>query len=63
MREYIEQLSYREKYRDDYLLNRDPIYRDRLFWRAQTFRHLVHRASDAGSEHFRNRLWQIFVYQ
>src|SRR5690242_1199668 len=35
-------LSARERYRDWYLHNRDPIGRDRLLWRAQTFRHLVH---------------------
>jgi hypothetical protein len=42
MQEFIKKLDYREKYRDQYLLNRDPIYKDRLLWRAQTFRHLVH---------------------
>lgn len=35
-------LGGREQYRDRYWQNRDPIYRDRLLWRAQTFRHLVH---------------------
>ena len=35
-------LAAREQYRDDYWIRRDPIYRDRLFWRAQSFRHMVH---------------------
>src|SRR5438067_10367746 len=32
----------RERYRDDYWRNNDPIIEDRLLWRAQTFRHSVH---------------------
>ena len=35
-------LELRERYRDDYWRNRDPIINDRLLWRAQTFRHTVH---------------------
>jgi hypothetical protein len=35
-------LAQRERDRDAYFLRRDPIYRDRLDWQAQTFRHLVH---------------------
>lgn len=35
-------LSIREQYRDQYWLKRDPIYQDRLLWRAQSFRHMVH---------------------
>ena len=31
-----------ERYREWYLENRDPISEDRMLWRAQTFRHLVH---------------------
>src|SRR5436309_7688936 len=31
-----------ERYREWYLKNRDPISEDRMLWRAQTFRHLVH---------------------
>jgi dolichol-phosphate mannosyltransferase len=31
-----------EHYREWYLKNRDPISEDRMLWRAQTFRHLVH---------------------
>ena len=35
-------LADRETYRDWYLLHQDPIPQDRLLWRAQSFRHLVH---------------------
>jgi dolichol-phosphate mannosyltransferase len=35
-------LAARERYRDDYWRKRDPIAEDRLLWRAQTFRHMVH---------------------
>ena len=35
-------LAVRERYRDDYWQNYDPIAADRLLWRAQTFRHTVH---------------------
>lgn len=35
-------LAAREQYRDRYGQDRDPIYDDRLLWRAQTFRHMVH---------------------
>jgi dolichol-phosphate mannosyltransferase len=35
-------LGMRERFRDDYWQRRDPISDDRLQWRAQTFRHLVH---------------------
>ena len=38
----FEALGLREEYRDDYGRRRDPIYGDRLLWRAQTFRHMVH---------------------
>lgn len=37
----IETLKIREQYRDRYWQKRDPIYLDRLLWRAQTFRHMV----------------------
>lgn len=40
--ETIETLGIREQYRDHYWRTQDPIYADRLLWRAQTFRHLVH---------------------
>ncbi|HEY8650399.1 MAG TPA: hypothetical protein VIL70_05750, partial [Chthoniobacterales bacterium] len=35
-------LAARERYRDDYWRKHDPIAADRLQWRAQTFRHIVH---------------------
>lgn len=35
-------LGLRERYRDQYWEKRDPIYADRLLWRAQSFRHLTH---------------------
>lgn len=35
-------LGLREKFRDYYWQRRDPILYDRLLWRAQTFRHVVH---------------------
>ena len=38
----IEVLAQREEHRDRYFRERDPIGEDRLRWRAQTFRHLVH---------------------
>lgn len=40
--ESIRTLGIREKYRDHYWLERDPIYKDRLRWRAHAFRHMVH---------------------
>ena len=40
--EYIRILSSREKFKSRYWYERDPIVKDRLLWRAQTFRHLVH---------------------
>lgn len=38
----LKTLSRREQFREHYWLKRDPINRDRLLWRAQTFRHMVH---------------------
>src|SRR6266403_2490491 len=35
-------LAVRERYRDEYWRKRDPIAADRLLWRAQAFRHIVH---------------------
>jgi dolichol-phosphate mannosyltransferase len=35
-------LAVRERYRDDYWRKHDPIAADRLLWRAQAFRHIVH---------------------
>lgn len=38
----LQTLALREKTRDEYLTRRDPIAADRLYWRAQSFRHMVH---------------------
>ncbi len=38
----VSMLALRERVRDGYLRGRDPIADDRLLWRAQSFRHLVH---------------------
>lgn len=38
----IKTIGIREQYRDRYWQKRDPIAEDRLLWRAQTFRHIVH---------------------
>ncbi|MGY2132248.1 glycosyltransferase [Hymenobacter sp. HD11105] len=42
MPEVIESLGEREQFRDHYWQERDPIVEDRLLWRAQTFRHVMH---------------------
>jgi SAM-dependent methyltransferase len=39
---FYSALAARERYRDDYWQKKDPIVADRLLWRAQTFRHIVH---------------------
>ena len=41
-RSILQTLALRVKTRDEYLVRRDPIATDRLHWRAQSFRHLVH---------------------
>lgn len=38
----VKILGIREQERDRYWQRRDPILEDRLLWRAQTFRHIVH---------------------
>jgi dolichol-phosphate mannosyltransferase len=38
----FQALVLREQTRDKYLKRRDPIATDRLRWRAQSFRHMVH---------------------
>ena len=38
----LSSIAERERFRDRYWRSRDPIYEDRLLWRAQSFRHLVH---------------------
>ena len=40
--QFIRTLGIREQYRDHYWQRQNPIYDDRLLWRAQTFRHMVH---------------------
>ncbi len=40
--ETMQMLGTREQFRDEYWQKRDPIYEDRLHWRAQSFRHIVH---------------------
>ena len=39
---HIESLAVRERFREQYTSRRDPIAADRMLWRAQTFRHIVH---------------------
>jgi dolichol-phosphate mannosyltransferase len=39
---HVRTLALREQYRDEYWQKKDPIHNDRLLWRAQTFRHMVH---------------------
>jgi dolichol-phosphate mannosyltransferase len=39
---FLSVLRKRESYRDWYLLNKDPIFEERLSWQAQVFRHMVH---------------------
>ena len=38
----VATLAMRERHREWYLRARDPVGDDRMLWRAQTFRHLVH---------------------
>ena len=35
-------LALRERVREVYWKRRDPIIKDRMLWRAQTFRHVMH---------------------
>src|ERR1044071_5994185 len=39
---FVDTLALRERIRDQYLVERDPIAGDRMRWRAHSFRHLVH---------------------
>jgi hypothetical protein len=41
-------LAVRERYRDDYWRNNDPIAQDCLLWRAQTFRHALRQRNRNG---------------
>src|ERR1700757_4926320 len=38
----IDTLALRERVRETYWKRRDPIIDDRMLWRAQTFRHVMH---------------------
>src|SRR5947209_10054061 len=42
MNKLAHSLGARERYRDTYWRTHDPILKDRLLWRANTFRHSVH---------------------
>lgn len=39
---FLEGIGKLERIRDRYLMQNDPIVKERLQWRAQTFRHLIH---------------------
>jgi dolichol-phosphate mannosyltransferase len=39
---FIDMIAAREQHRDQYWKRRDPILGDRMIWRAQTFRHVMH---------------------
>jgi len=59
-------LGVREGFRDAYWRERDPIADDRLFWRAHTFRHMVHLLPGesvlelaAGDGQFTNQLFRL----
>jgi SAM-dependent methyltransferase len=41
-KELFETLSVRERFRDNYWRTKDPILAERLLWRINVFRHLVH---------------------
>jgi SAM-dependent methyltransferase len=41
-KELFDTLSVREKFRDEYWRTKDPILQERLLWRVNVFRHLVH---------------------
>jgi dolichol-phosphate mannosyltransferase len=64
--QYLRTLSGREEFRDRYWLEQDPITNDRLLWRAQTFRHMVHLLPDqtilelgCGCGLFTQKLFQV----
>ena len=63
----LKSLIQRERFRDNYWQLKDPICEQRLGWRAQTFRHLVHcLPSDnilelgGGKGEFSNKLKKLF---
>ncbi len=62
----VSTLGLREQYRDQYWQKRDPIYNDRLLWRAYSFRHMVHLLPGqtilelgCGQGLFTRQLWQV----
>ena len=62
----VNTISSRERFRDKYFLKKDPIFKDRLLWRAQTFRHLVHLVPGetileigCGNCFFTNKLYRV----
>jgi dolichol-phosphate mannosyltransferase len=64
--ETIKTLAIREQYRDQYWQKRDPISAERLLWRAQSFRHMVHLLPQqtilelgAGKGLFTRQLWHV----
>src|SRR4051812_36537585 len=42
MKDALKTLRQREQFRERYWRKKDPIINERLLWRAQTFRHMVH---------------------
>ena len=62
----VATLALRECYRDEYLARHDPIADERLLWRAQSFRHLVHLSPGqsilelgCGGKRFTRRLVEV----
>ena len=63
---HLRTLGEREQQREQYWQSRDPILADRLIWRAQTFRHMVHLLPDqtilelgCGQGHFTRALHRV----
>ena len=66
---FIVILAIREQFRDRYLQHRDPIAEDRMLWRGQTFRHMVHLLPGqtilelgCGQEIFTHQLARCILY-
>ena len=55
----ISTLSMREQFRSDYSKHHDPIFDDRMLWRAQSFRHIVHLLPGHTILRTRMRRWGI----
>src|SRR5262245_51557146 len=63
---FTQTLAEREKFRERYQREKDPICADRLSWRAQTFRHMVHLLPGqtileigSGDGAFVQQLWRV----